>query len=292
MTEPFVQGLSDHVLIEALRRIEPEISWPGATPIAGGPDLARIVRARIDAQPPAIGEERVPRLRRAFWRRASILRPARRALLLAIAVLIALAALAGAAGLGLPGLRIFLGGGPASPPPSLEPSRTPSPGGPGANMHLGDPMSPHDTSALDAKAGFHVRRPTDPLAGPPDAAYVDDSKDGQVSLVWASRSDLPDSLEPGVGLLMTEFRGTVDAAFFSKVAGSDTTVESVLVNGRAGFWLSGAPHFFFYSGPSGVVQDERRWVGDALLWSDGAITYRLESTLGRDATIRIAESLH
>jgi hypothetical protein len=235
-----------------------------------------MVRTRIDSMP---------------QRRTSIWRPARRALVLAIAVLIALAALAGAAGLGLPGLRIFLGGGPASPPPSLEPSRSPSTGAPGAGLRLGDLITLTDEAALDARAGFHVRRPTDPLAGPPDAAYVDDSKNGQVSLVWASRADLPETLEPGVGLLMTEFRGSVDPAFYGKVAGSDTSVESVLVNGRAGFWLSGAPHFFFYTGPAGVVQDERRWVGDALLWADGPVTYRLESTLGRAATIRIAESL-
>ena len=90
---------------------------------------------------------------------------------------------------------------------------------------------------------------------------------------------------------MTEFRGSVDPSFFGKVVGSDTTVESVLVGGQPGYWLSGAPHFFFYSGPGGVVQDERRWVGDALLWSNGPITYRIESALGRDATIRVAESL-
>ena len=290
MAEQPVQGLSDHGLIEAIRRIEPEIAWPVAAPIAGGADLARLVRGRIDKMPTTIGSEPVLGQLEGLWRRVSIWRPARRALLLAIGVLIALAALAGAAGLGLPGLRIFFGGGPASPPPSLEPSRSPSPGGPGAGLHLGDPITLPD-DALDATAGFHVLRPTDPLTGPPDATYIDAGKGGQVSLVWASRSDLPDTLEPDVGLLLTEFRGTVDAAFFSKVAGSDTRVESVRVNGRAGFWLSGAPHFFFYSGPSGVVQDDRRWVGDALVWSDGAITYRLESALGREVTIRIAQSL-
>ena len=291
MADQQLQSLADLRLIEAVRRIEPEIAWPAVTPIEGGPDLARAVRARIDDMPAALEEAPVlVRLGR-LWRRVSILRPARRALLLAIAVLIAVAALAGAAGLGLPGLRILLGGGSVIPPPSLEPSRSPSPGGPGTGLHLGDPITLSDGAALDARAGFHVRVPTDPVAGPPDAGYVDDTKGGQVSLVWATRSDLPATLEPGVGLLMTEFLGSVDSAFFSKIAGPDTTVESVLVNGRAGYWLSGAPHFFFYTGPSGVVQDERRWVGDALLWSDGPVTYRLESALGRDATIRMAESL-
>jgi len=211
--------------------------------------------------------------------------------LIAVAALIALAAIAGAASLGLPGLRLLFGGGSVSPPPSLEPSRSPSPGGPGTSMNLGDPIAPSDRAALDARAGFEVGWPADPLVGPPDAAYIDETKRGQVSLVWASRPTLPTTLEPGVGLLMTEFLGSVDSGFFDKVVGPDTTVEPVLVGAHRGYWLSGAPHFFFYAGAGGPVQDSRRWVGDALLWSDGPVTYRLESALGRDATIRVAQSL-
>lgn len=40
-----------------------------------------------------------------------------------------------------------------------------------------------------------------------------------------------------------------------------------------------------------MIDDGRRWVGDALAWTDGAITYRLESGLGRDASIELAESV-
>ena len=51
-------------------------------------------------------------------------------------------------------------------------------------------------------------------------------------------------------------------------------------------------HFFFYERPEGgYVDDGRRWVGDALVWYDGTATYRIESALGRDATIALAESL-
>ena len=98
-------------------------------------------------------------------------------------------------------------------------------------------------------------------------------------------TDLPATFEPGVGLLMTEFVGFVDDAFYSKLVGSGTTVEAVLVGGKHGYWLAGEPHFFFYTGPGGVVRDDRRWVGDALVWSDGKVTYRLESALGQQATI-------
>jgi hypothetical protein len=281
----------DSELIAALRSIEPTIAWPTAAPSASGPDLASAVRARIETASPRVEPDAVTGRPAGWLRPRWAWRPARRALLIAVAALIALAAIAGAAGLGLPGLRLLFGGGSVSPPPSLEPSRSPSPGGPGASMSLGEPVSPADPAALDARAGFAVTWPADPLVGRPDAAYIDETKRGQVSLVWAARPDLPATLEPGVGLVMTEFRGSVDSGFFDKVVGSGTTVESVLVDGRRGYWLSGAPHFFFYEGRGGGVQDERRWVGDALLWSNGSITYRLESALGRDATIRVAESL-
>lgn len=292
MIEQPLHRRPDSELIAALRRIEPSIAWPAAAPSAGAPDVAAAVRARIEAVSPRIERDAVPgRSTRWLRPRGWAWRPARRAVLIAVAALIALAAIAGAAGLGLPGLRLFFGGGSVSPPPSLQPSRSPSPGGPGASLNLGEPMSPSDRATLDARAGFAVTWPADPLVGQPDAVYIDETKRGQVSLVWAARPDLPATLEPGVGLVMTQFLGSIDPQFFGKVVGSDTTVESVLVDGRQGYWLSGAPHFFFYRGPGGVVQDDRRWVGDALLWSDGRITYRLESALGRAATIRIAESL-
>ena len=282
---------SDAALIAALRGLEPEVAWPSPVAAGGRRDLAEAVRVRLDAGPTrAIDGVRAGWLR---WLPGNgwAMRPARRALLIAVALLVLLAAIAGAAGIGLPGLRVLFGGGSVSPPPGLEPDRSPSSGAPGAAIALGDPVSATDPATLDARAGFHVGRPTDPTVGAPDAVYVDDTREGQVSLVWAARAAVPATLEPGVGLLLTEFRGSVDDAFYSKVVGSGTTVEPVSVGGSRGYWLSGDPHFFFYTGPGGVVRDERRWVGDALIWSDASITYRLESALGRATTIRIAESL-
>ena len=191
MAEQRIRAYPDAELIDALRALAPQIAWPDATPPAGGPDLASGVRARIDAIPP-IGLR--PTVRSGRWwlpAGARIPRSARRALLIAVVLLVALAALAGAAGLGLPGLRLLFGGGSVSPPPSLEPNRSPSPGDPGAAMNLGDPVSLSDAAAIDARAGFHVRWPADPRIGQPDAAYIDETKRGQVSLVWAARGDLP-----------------------------------------------------------------------------------------------------
>lgn len=295
MAERRDHGWSDAALVEALRAIEPEVAWPTerATPEAdvSGHDIAGAVRARIEAMPSGAAAPVAWRASRTFPVPGWFARPAARAVLIAAALLILLAAIAGAAGIGVPGLRILFGSGSVSPPPSPEPGRSPSAESPGIALRLGHPVSLSDRATLDAQAGFHVAWPSDPAAGQPDAGYIDETKGGQVTLAWSARAALPATLEPGVGLLLTEFRGSVDEAYYSKVVGAGTVVEPVLVSGRRGYWVSGAPHFFFYTGPAGVVQDERRWVGDALVWSDGDLSYRLESALGRDTTIRIAESL-
>ena len=51
------------------------------------------------------------------------------------------------------------------------------------------------------------------------------------------------------------------------------------------------PAFLLLRRSERAGQESRRWVGDVLLWADGPITYRLETSLGRDAAIAIAETL-
>lgn len=292
--------LDDAELEGALRGLTEFVDWPTVTaPDAPAAiDLAAAVRARIETMPPAgrrsgidAGTPGVPRLW--SWR------PARRALVVALAALLALAALAGAVGLGLPGLRLILGEPSMSPPATVEP--TPAAGGLGsvsspaaglgASMGLGQAVDPSDRAALDTRAGFPVAMPADPLLGPPQSVYVDDARGGQVTLLWPTGDTLPPTRQHDVGLLLSQFVGTVGQGFYNKVIGGGTPVEPVTVNGDRGFWISGDPHVFFWEGPDGTVDDPRRLVGDVLIWSDGTVTYRLESALGRDASIRIAESV-
>ena len=81
-------------------------------------------------------------------------------------------------------------------------------------------------------------------------------------------------------------------AFYEKVVGGGTSVVPISVRGHGGFWISGDPHLFFYRTAGGQsIDDSRRWVGDALIWSDGRMTFRLESALGREAAIALAESI-
>ena len=293
MAEQPLSRRSDTDLEAALRGLGEAIAWPAAGPTSGdGPDLATVVRVRIESSPRG---PRLPAGSRWAWR------PARRALVVAVIILLALAAIAGAATLGLPGLRLILGPVPVSPPPSLEPSRPPASGGASPSTATGPSASPWPgartgSAARHCRASTHVPAsmsawPGDPVVGPPDAAFVDRTKGDQVALVWATDPDLPATLDPGVGLLLTQFRGVVENGFFTKAIGSGTTVKLVMVNNRLAYWVSGDPHFLFYETANGSVHDDRRWVGDTLLWAVGPITYRLETSLGLDDAIRIAESI-
>jgi hypothetical protein len=273
----------DGSLDAALADLGGALAWPRP-----GPDFAVLVRTRIQAAPPATE----PAWRR--WRRWAAapggVRPVRRSLLIAVALLLVAATVAAAMWLGLPGIRLIFG-----PPPIPTPSATVRPSGPvpslvpGATLGLGQLV---DVADIADRSTFPIRFPTDPLAGPADTAWIDPSKADQVTLVWRTRPDLPPTLDRRIGLLLGQFNGHLTDGFITKAIDTGTSVERVQVDGNPGFWISGAPHFFFYEdADEHVVDDSRRWVGNALLWTEGAITYRLETSLGLDEAIRIAESL-
>ena len=193
--------LDDLGLELALRDLAGAIDWPSAAP-TGGPDLAMRVRVRL--------VERPLRGRRLGWSAP----PMGRALLLALTALLVLAALAGAVGLGLPGLRLMLDEPSASTPPSMEPSRTPPPGPLGSTLALGALVA---LDAIEAATGLEPKLPRDAAIGPPAAVYVDRSRGNQVAYVWAASDALPATREPGIGLILMRFDGTVDDGFREKI---------------------------------------------------------------------------
>jgi hypothetical protein len=281
MTDQLARQFDDERLAAALGELAGAIEWPPATIGGGpGPDLASRVRVRLVGSPP-------PRATRS-WFPGRPWRPARLALVLALVALLAVAVAAGAAILGLPGLRLTLAP-PSSPLPTLVPSRSPTPGEPGSSLGLGALTT---LDEVETVAGRPIGLPTDPAVGQPDAAYVDRSRANQVAFVWAASDTLTESLEPGVGLILHSFDGATENEYFEKLIHTGTTIEPVTVDGNSGYWIEGAPHFFFYTREDGrIIDDDQRWVGDALVWTDGVTTYRLETALGRDAAIRIAESV-
>jgi hypothetical protein len=271
MTDPRMplHLLPDPTLEDALRRLGPSLAVPAVR--AGPNDPAARARRRI-----AEAGGTSPRLR--AWR-------LRRGLVLAVAALLVMAAVAAAVGLGLPGLR-FVFGDP-SPVPSASPVPTGPVGPPGSGLGLGTAVT---LAEAERMAGFDLRLPTDPTIGPPDAAYL--ASFGAVSLAWEPAPNLPATDFGGVGLLITEFRGGVDEGYLEKALRSDATLTPVTVGGERGYWIAGPPHFFIYIDPRGEpVDDSRRVVGDTLVWTDGELTLRLESALGMEGALALAETL-
>ena len=158
----------------------------------------------------------------------------------------------------------------------------------GSSLDLGERVDP---AAAEERVHFPVLLPTDPALGAPDAAYV--SERDEVALVWGPRDDLPPTVESDIGLLIMQFRGSVSPEPIGKIIGSGTSRRAG-PHGRR-LRATGSPGIRTCSStcrPTGEHIDEgRRWVGDALIWQRGDMTYRIETSLGRDAAIRIAESL-
>jgi hypothetical protein len=266
--------MDDAALERALRDLAPALAFPSA--VSGATDVASRVRQRLVAGPP------VPsRAGPLDWIRR---RPVRRSLLVAVAALLILAAVAGAVGLGLPGIRIFFGG--PTPPPATQTPK-PAPSSPlGVTMGLGTALPIEDVARL---AGLDLILPPDPSIGPPDVAYL---LANRAALVWSARPGLPADPDTGVGLLISEFRGNVDQGYYGKTLGNGNVVTPVTVDGHPGYWISGPQHFFYFVDPTGRdVDDSHRVVGDTLIWSTGDTTYRLESRLSMEEAIRLAESL-
>jgi hypothetical protein len=120
--------------------------------------------------------------------------------------------------------------------------------------------------------------------GAPDAVFLSRGiPGGAVSLLYGSED------EPR--LLVTQFRGSVAPELVKKTA-AGTRFTAVLVRGREGYWLSGAPHAVVFRDDEGVIREDRiRLAGNVLLWVEDGITFRLEGRMALPEALRIAESL-
>lgn len=279
--------VSERDLERALRDLGQQVDYPAT------PELAARVRVRLAQRPP-------PARRRAWlsfepgWQRAAAL--ALVALLVLFGAALAIspeARNAVAERLGLRGVTIEHIPEPPTPAPTSTPAPTPSPGAPtataippGASLGLGT-----RTSLLEARtqAAFPLLTLTE--LGVPDAIYVLDAN--RVSMVYLPRAGLPPAPQAAsVGLLLSEFRATIDATLWGKGVPPGARLEQLQVNGQPGYFISGAPHTFFYRDATGNVRDERqRLAGNTLLWQQGELIVRIESALDREASLRMAASL-
>lgn len=277
--QPPFHATSDDALAAALHELAASIDFPTIARGLAGEDLATRARRRIvEAGIEPSGRRGLGRV---FPRGR---RSVRRSLIFALIALLVVAAVAAAVGFGLPRLRILFGGPPAVPSATATTTAT---GPPGSTLGLGTALSLAEAERL---TGLDLRLPTDPAIGPPDGVFM--GPGGRVSLVWRTRPGLPETASPGVGLLVDEFHGTVGEGYYEKAVRSAAQLTPVRVAGEPGYWIEGPPHFFYFVDPSGnVIDDQHRVVGDTLVWTADGVTFRLESALGMDGAIRLAESL-
>jgi hypothetical protein len=87
-----------------------------------------------------------------------------------------------------------------------------------------------------------------------------------------------------VGALLDEIQGDA-TAFIEKFVAGGVPITPVRVNGERGY---------FIGGPHAVNMPEElrpRIAGNTVVWLHDAVTYRLETKLGRAAAVRLAESV-
>jgi hypothetical protein len=283
---------------------EPDLIWADpvlvraahGVPVPDPDSFASAVGDRLRAQLP--GPVGLPhRPERVVWRRVSTVAAGLLVVCAAIATLVAPVRSAVADLLGVDGVRITRAShlpvttaGPSTPPASAATPTTTAPADPVAALHLGTPTT---LAAAARLVGFTMRLPTTPGYARPDAVLVGTPPvGGMVSMVYLADPVRPVVAGTGVAGLLSEFRGHLDPGFFQKLVGPGTSVDSVSVAGAAGFWLSGAPHQFFYVRPDGTVDTETlRLATNTLLWSAGGITYRFESALPKSAAVAVAASM-
>jgi hypothetical protein len=254
----------DDARIEArLRGLAIDATWPTT------PDLRAAVVARIQGDAP-LGHRPPPGVivpRRLWSRRFA------GALALALVVLLALAGIAAALGYRLPGLDILF-------VDQLPPAGT------GLDLGTAEP--------LDVALGLEQPQVLVPALLPrPVTAWALGTGSSQiVTLAYRARDGQPALDGSDLALTIMAVPGDTDEVFLSKILGPGTTISPVTVGGSPGWWIAGAPHEILIRRPDSMAGVLRSALaGDSLVFSRDGTLYRLESALGRDATITIAESM-
>jgi hypothetical protein len=154
----------------------------------------------------------------------------------------------------------------------------------GAGLGLGVRMSLEEAAET---VDFTVSIP-DQL-GEPDGVYL---SEGRINMVWPDGGSLPAAGDTGVGLLYTQFHSDGVDDTFVKSLGPESVVIPTEVAGWSGFWIEGDPHVISIEDASGRrVVETLRLAGNVLMWETDEVTHRLETMLGLDDALGIAESM-
>lgn len=196
-----------------------------------------------------------------------------RPLAFALVALLILAGVATALGYRLPGLDILF-------VDRLPPA--------GSGLDLGSPVPLADAVGLDRP---RVLVPSS-LPAPDTAFELGAGVRRIVTLAYRATAGQATLTGSDLALTVMAVPGEADVDLIRKLLGTGTTLEAVDVGGSRGWWISGAPHDILVrrpDGSAGVLTSVLS--GDTLLFVREGTLYRLESALGREATISIAESM-
>jgi hypothetical protein len=129
------------------------------------------------------------------------------------------------------------------------------------------------------KVDYQILLPSYPMdLGVPDRVFVQDADGAMTILVWLD----PDTYKVKMSLHF------LPAGSWAIKKVDPTVIQQTSVNGQYAVWTTG-PYPIRYE--DGDIQFVRMVNGNVLIWEDGDVTYRLETDLSMDESIRIAESL-
>lgn len=172
------------------------------------------------------------------------------------------------------------------------PTPSPLPSGTlGSNLGLGTPTT---VAGAQNAVGWQVLVPAQ--LGTPDAVYVlmppQGPLQGEVSLVYVPRPGIAASSETGVGVLITEARGSVNEQFFGKTIGPGTTITNVSVSGHDGWWIAGRPHAFVFIDANNEPRfDTLRLATNTLVIDEEGTIVRIEADVNESTAMQIAASI-
>src|SRR5918996_6179617 len=264
----------DFALESELRSLALAIDYPPER------DIAAPVRERIAARPTF---RPGPAARAAWLLRhiaASLRQPAFAATMVVVAASLFLmvspsARVAVADWLGFDDVRVTFDEPPVRPQPPV-----------GDDLRLGAKVTLAQARSL---VEFDVLVPAE--LGAPDEVYYDEFvSDGQISLVYRERDDLPQAPGTRVGAIVTQFEADfLDQQFYEKFPQGTANVIEVEVAGVRGVWID-QPHAIIFRGAGGELDSEdSRLSGPSLIWEKDGMVYRLESNFPLERDVAVSE---
>lgn len=169
---------------------------------------------------------------------------------------------------------------------ATSPSSAPAPTAPiGVAAGLGTPASLADAAAL---RGDDLLLPD---LGPPDEILVRrTTAPPVVFFLWEPTDELPEVGDSGIGLLITEVEGRTGCTFKKMADEADVAVET-FADGWRGLWTEGR-HVLRYCTVQQVLREQpARLEANALIWSEGAFSYRIEADVPRAQAEAVAATM-